>query len=82
MEHFDQVYNKVTGQIGQKWTTGSDPEVIVSALLWESLPPKKLHLNANTEPLMQNLLEKSSFDMVKEKNERMHPFPSSLSDLF
>lgn len=31
---------------------------------------------------MQNLLEKSSFEMVKEKNERMHPFQSSLSDLF
>lgn len=34
MEHFDQVFNKLTGQTGQKWTIGSDPEVIVSALLW------------------------------------------------
>lgn len=41
MEHFDKVYNKLTEQIGQKWTTGSDPEVIVSALLWEISPPKK-----------------------------------------
>lgn len=48
MEHFDQVYNKLTEQIGQKWMTGRDPEVIVSAVLWESWPPKKLCLNANT----------------------------------
>lgn len=33
MEHFDQVYNKLTGQIGQKWMTRSDPQVIVLALL-------------------------------------------------
>lgn len=39
------------------------------------------HAKSNcVEPIMQNLLEKSSFEIVK--NERMHPFPSCLSDLF
>lgn len=74
MEHFDQVYNKLTGQIGQKWMTGSDGTTNAAA---------SYHAKSNcVEPIMQNLLEKSSFEMVKVKNERMHPFPSSLSDLF